>query len=84
MSSTLQRQRDADFNASDRAREEINWMFYGTEMETWLEVFQWKDYFCLVFFFFFCKMLTVVNCLENTLAFNNKKSTEGKKMEMQF
>lgn len=50
-------------------------MFRRTEMETWLEVFQWKDSSC--------KMLTAARCPEDILALQlKKKSTEGKKLEI--
>lgn len=60
MSPTINRELNADLNASNRIEVDgkINYVFYRTEMETWLEVFQWKK--------FSCKTLTVVNCLEDT------------------
>jgi len=60
MSPTLNRQHNIDLNTSDSLELDgkIIYMFYRAEMETWLEVFQWKD--------FSCKALTTVNCLEDT------------------
>lgn len=78
MPPTLNRQHNTDLNASDRLELDgkINYMFYRTEMETWLEVFQWKD--------FSCKMLTTVNCLEDIfgLQLKKKKNQLKKKMEI--
>lgn len=76
MSPTINRELNTDLNASNRIELDgkINYLFYRTEMETWLEVFQWKN--------FTCKTLTVVNCLENTFGLQLIKSTEDKKMEI--
>lgn len=46
-------------------------MFCRTEMETWLEVFQWKDSSC--------KMLTAARCPEDILALQLKKKINGRK-----
>lgn len=76
MSPTINRELNTDLNASNRIELDgkINYLFYRTEMETWLEVFQWKN--------FTCKTLTVVYCLENTFGLQLIKSTEDKKMEI--
>lgn len=79
MSHSLNRQRNTDLNASDRLELDgkINYMFYRNEMETWLEVFQWKD--------FSCKTLTTVNCLEDTFDLQlKKKQLKKKKREYNF
>lgn len=72
----MNRELNTVLNASNRIKLDgkINCLFYRTEMETWLEVFQWKN--------FTCKTLIVVNCLEDTFGLQLMKSTEGKKMDI--
>lgn len=76
MSPTINRELNTDLNASNRIEVDgkINYVFYRTEMETWLEVFQQKK--------ITCKTLTVVNCLEDTFGLQLIKSAEGEKMEI--
>lgn len=76
MSPTSNRQHNADLNTSDRLELDgkINYTFYRTEMETWLEVFQWKD--------FSYKVLTTVNSLEDTFGLQLKKINLRKKKEI--
>lgn len=72
MSPTSNRQHK-DLNASNRVElyGKINYMFCRTEMETWLEVLQWKDSSC--------KMLTAANCLEDILALQLKTKINRRK-----
>lgn len=76
MSPTIDREFNIDLNAQNRIELDgkINYVFYTTEMETYLEDIQRKN--------FSCETLTVVNCLEDTFGLQLIKSTEEKKPEI--
>lgn len=76
MSPTIDREFNIDLSAQNRIELDgkINYVFYTTEMETYLEDIQRKN--------FSCETLTVVNCLEDTFGLQLIKSTEEKKPEI--